>query len=67
MNTDRKREVLRGNEKGSRGLPCATSVDSPLFDLVDPLAWLKDLRIAPYFWLNFSTRPAVSMIFCLPV
>ena len=20
-----------------------------------------------YFWRNFSTRPAVSMIFCLPV
>lgn len=21
----------------------------------------------PYFWRNFSTRPAVSTIFCLPV
>src|SRR5574343_173493 len=24
-------------------------------------------RMAPNFWLNFSTRPAVSTIFCLPV
>ena len=23
--------------------------------------------ILPYFWRNFSTRPAVSTIFCLPV
>jgi hypothetical protein len=42
------------NKKGSRWLPFLFVGEAYFFAI-------------PYFWRNFSTRPAVSTIFCLPV
>jgi hypothetical protein len=55
--------AVRSNKKGS---PAAAFLPNPR-ELAVGADQAATLAFVPYFLLNFSTRPAVSMIFCLPV